>query len=336
MKTFIRAITVLALAASVTSSRADEIVIQGSTPNSRITLTGEILDYTGKKLTLKTAANKPEQTYAASDIVSVKTDFNDAHQAGLNALSSGDLNAAEAAFDRAAGQEVRVWVRRELLALQTRCALRSADWVLAAQRFSRLYQSDPETQHIDLVPLFWSPRPPVDAALRGQATVWLREKQSLLQLIGGSWLCFEPKYDGECEQLWPTLIRNPDERLRTLAQWQSYRRRLAVEGIGDIELQRWETRIPKLDAPLRAGPYFLLGQAFVARHEFDLAAGAFLRLPLAHPTDHALTAEALLNAARCLNKSGLRSEAETLFKEVTTKFAHTTVAREAEMSLRSR
>lgn len=336
MRSFIRSIAVIACVVFAMSTRADEVVIQGSTPNSRITITGEIIDYTGKKLTLKTAPNKPEQTYAASDIVSVKTDYNDAYQSGYKALTAGDHDAADAAFDRAINQEVRVWVRREVLALQIRCSLRKADWVIAAQRFHRLYQSDTETRHIDLIPLFWSQRPSQDAVVRGQAAVWLREKQSLLQLVGASWLCFEPKYDGECEQLWPALIRNPDERLRTLAQWQSYRRRLAIEGIGDIELQRWETRIPKLDEPMRAGPYFLLGQAFVARHEFDLAAGTFLRLPFAHSSDHPLTAEALLNAARCLDKAGMRSEAESLFKEVLAKFAHTSSARDAELALRSR
>ncbi len=334
MKPLILASSLLVLLMPI--ARADEVVLQGSTATSRITLTGEILDYTGKKLTLKTAASKTEQTYSAADVVSVRFEQNDAHVTGLKALAAGDHETAETAFARADDQEVRVWVRRELLALQVRCALRKSDWVSAAQRFHRLYQSDTDTRHIDLIPLFWSQRPTADAATRGQSVVWLRDKQQLLQLLGASWLCLEPKYEGECEQLWPTLIRHPDERLRTLAQWQSYRRRLTVEGIGDNELQRWETRIRKLDAPLRAGPYFLLGQAFVARHEFDLAAAAFLRLPLAHATDHPLTAEALLNAARCIDKTGMRPEAVTLFKEVTTKFGHTSFAAEAETALKSR
>lgn len=320
---------------ATSTTHADEVVIQASTATSRITITGEILDYTGKKLTFKLAPNKPEQTYSASEVVSVKTSYNDAHEAGMKALAAGDHGTAESAFERAINQELRTWVRRELLALQVRCSLRQGHWNVAAQRFNRLYQSDVDTRHIDLIPLLWSTSS-IDAATRGQAVVWLRDKQSLLQLIGASWLCFEPKYEAECEQLWQSLVRNPDERLRSLAQWQSYRRRLAVEGIGDLELQRWEQRVSKLDAPQRAGPYFLIGQAFAARHEFDLAAGAFLRLPLAHPNDHPITSEALLNASRCLDKAGMRTAADALLKELVTKFAHTPFAAEADRLLKQR
>lgn len=329
-------VTVLTLLTSVTSATpADEVVIQASTAHSRITITGEVLDYTGKKLTIKLAPNKPEQTYSTSEVISVKTSHNDAHEAGLKALTAGDHDTAEAAFERAINQELRTWVRRELLALQVRCSLRQSNWIAAAQRFNRLYQSDIDTRQIDLIPLFWSVHP-TDAPTRGQAAVWLRDKQPLLQLIAASWLCFEPKYDAECEQLWPSLVRNPDERLRTLAQWQSYRRRLAVDGVGDLELQRWEQRVAKLEAPQRAGPYYLIGQALSARHEFDLAAGAFLRLPFAHPSDHPLTAEALLNASKCLDKAGMRTEATALLNELMTKFAQTPFAAEADRLLKQR
>lgn len=325
------------LAANSSIGHADEVVVHGSTSTSRITINCEVLDYTGKRLVIKTAANKNDQTYSAADVVSVRTMHNDAHESGLKALAAGDTDAAEAAFDRAINQELRTWVRRELLAFQIRCSLRRSDWVTAGQRFSRLYQSDPDTRHIDLLPLSWSPRPADNAAVRGQAAVWLRDKQQpVTQLLAASWLCFEPKYDAECEQVWPSLVRLPDERLRTLAQWQSYRRRAAIEGIEDTEIARWESRVSKLEPPMRAGPYFMLGLAFERRHEFDLAAAAFLRLPFAHPTDHPVTAEALLNASHCLEKTGLSAEAESLRQELITKFRHTPSATKAEEGLRKR
>ncbi len=326
-----------ALAVSDSIGLADEVVVHGSTSTSRITINCEVLDYTGKKLVIKTAANKNEQTYSAADVVSVRTMHTDAHESGLKALAAGDTDAAEAAFDRAVNQELRTWVRRELLALQIRCSLRRADWVAAGQRFSRLYQSDPDTRHVDLLPLNWSPRPIDTAAARGQAAVWLRDKQQpLTQLLAASWLCFEAKYDAECEQAWPSLVRLPDERLRTLAQWQSYRRRAAVEGIEDTEIARWESRVTKLEPPLRAGPYFMLGLAFERRHEFDLAAAAFLRLPFAHPTDHPITADALFNASVCIERTGLSTEAASLRQELITKYRHTTAAIKAEEGLRKR
>lgn len=319
-------------AAWVARGTADEVILRGSTSASRITLTGEVLDYTGKRLTLRTAPTKPEQSYSAADVIAVKTSYNEAHQAGLRALDQGQTELAAPAFERALEQELRTWVRRDLLVLQVRCDLRREDWVSAAQRFLRLYQSDPDTKSIDLMPVRWTTQA-ITLEMRGQAAVWLKESSPISSLIAASWLCFEPKYETECEHLWPSLVRLPDERLRSLAQWQSYRRRQHFEGVDEPEIRRWEARISRLPHELRAGPYFMLGQAFGTLHQHDLAAATYLRVPFSHSTDHPLTSRALFEAAVCFERMRLNSEATALFREVVDQHGHTQAAHEARLKL---
>ena len=309
----------------------DEVVLQASTATSRITIKCEVLDYTGKSLVALSSTGK-QTTYLAADVISVRTLQTGSHDAGIKEITAGRIAEAEALFEKAMNQESRQWVRREILALLIRCSLRKSDWTAAGTRFLRLVQSDPDTRHIDLIPLAWSRRPH-DSQTRGNAILWLRDKQPMARLIGASFLVFEPKYAAEAERALQELVQQPDERLQTLAQWQQWRRQIGADETSENELKRWEDRIAKLPPEMRAGPYFVLAQGFASRFEFDLAAATYLRLPLGDATDHPVTIEAFLEAAHALQRCGMKAEAARLYREIVTQYGDSPLAQEAQSSL---
>ena len=321
----------LAMTSNVLAQATDEVVLQGASGTSRITIKCEVLDYTGKSLVALSSTGK-QSTHLAADVIAVRTLQTSSHDSGIKELAAGRIAEAEALFEKAMNQESRQWVRREILALMIRCSLRKAEWTNAGTRFLRLIQSDPDTRHIALIPLAWSRRPH-DSPARGNAILWLREKHSLARLIGASFLVFEPKYAAEVEQVLQELVQHPDERLRTLAQWQQWRRQSGAEETSEIEIKRWEDRIAKLPPEMRAGPYFVLAQGFASRYEFDLAAAAYLRLPFGDLTDHPVKVEALLEAAHALQRCGMKTEATRLYREFLSTYGDSPLAKEAQSSL---
>ena len=98
---------------------------------------------------------------------------------------------------------------------------------------------------------------------------------------------------------------------------------------GKLQTAQWQRRIDELPEDLRAGPNFLLGRAYAARHDYELAAATLLWLPLVDDHDHRLAARACLEAGLALDKIGQREEARTLYQEVADRFADTPFAQEA-------
>lgn len=321
----------LATTGAAFAQATDEVVLQASTATSRITIKCEVIDYTGKSLVALSSTGK-QSTYPAADVISVRTLHNSSHDSGIQELAAGRIAQAEPLLDKALSQETRQWVRREILALLIRCSLRKSEWTDAGTRFLRLIQSDPETRHIDLIPLAWSRRPH-NSQTRGNALLWLRDKQPMARLMGASFLVFEPKYADEADRALQELVKQPDERLRTLAQWQQWRRQTGADETSENEIKRREERIAKLPPEMRAGPYFVLAQGFASRFEFDLAAAAYLRLPFGDSTDHPVTIEAFLEAAHALQRCGMKTEAARLYREIVAEYGDSPLAQEAQSSL---
>ena len=143
--------------------------------------------------------------------------------------------------------------------------------------------------------------------------------------MGASYLLLEPKLTSQCETALKQMLQQPHEPVRRLAQWQLFRLRISIDrsDVSNNEIKRWESLLHELPSSWRAGPYYVLGKGHWQRNEFDLAAAAFLRLPLAQPSEHPITGRACLDAALALKRSGLRAESEQLLREVTDRFRHT-------------
>lgn len=313
-------------------SAADEVVVQASTARSRITIAGDILEYNGRVLVIQPSAGTGQQHYRASEVVSVKTTYTSAHMSGARLLKAGRHQLAQPELEKAIGQEPRSWVRREILALLIRCALRANDFATAGARFEMLFESDEDTPHISVIPVFWQNRR-VSGLDRTKAIQWLSSREAVMQLIGASLLMFDLEHAEQARERIAELRRSPTPRVREIAWWQSQRLSIHANEVTDFDIERWEERVEDIPAAMRSGPWFLLGQGHFLRQDFDLAAAAYLQLPLVYRTDHPVTSQAGLSAANSLMKIGQASEAARLYEEVVEKFAWTSASAAAKESL---
>lgn len=310
----------------------DEVVQRGSTPGSRITIRCQILDYTGRHLTARSANGTGPFQIDSSDVISVRAAQTTAHKAGLNAFNEGRVREAETHLAEAVKAEPRVWMRREILALLVRCALKRNDFLTAATRFQLLFESDPETAHIDLIPLLWNDTT-VDGPSRDAAVTWLRDEKPLARLLAASWLFFDAGHGEISLSVLNELARTPGERLRQLAIWQ--RKRLAVrsQDVTDFDLERWGSTLESLEPGLRAGPCYLLGRGYLVRQDFEMAAATFLKVPLIHDSEHPISSECLLEAGRSLTRIGMRGEAAQLYSEILERYSDSAVSATAREEL---
>ena len=95
------------------------------------------------------------------------------------------------------------------------------------------------------------------------------------------------------------------------------------------KLKTWEDTIRRMPEPLRAGPYYVLGQGWAHQQNWEKAALALMRVGIIYRTHHVLAARSLLDAGQSLEKLGRRRQAAGLYDEVLGNFAQTPSAPEA-------
>lgn len=310
----------------------DEVVRRGSTAGSRITIRCEIIDYTGRFLTARKQTGDQLMQIRSSDVITIRTAQTEEHKNGIKAFDAGKTQEAETQLSEAVKVEPRIWMRRQILTLLIRCALKRNDYITAGTRFQLLFESDPETSHLNLVPLLWD-ESAADGETRSVAIGWLKDPAPMTKLMGASHLFFDPGYSETVMEVLNELARTPGEGISQLATWQRRRLRIRSREVSAIDIERWESQIEKLDPSLRPGPYFILGQAWLVRQDFEMAAATFLKVPLIHDSENPVSALSLLSAGRALSRIGLQGDAAQLYSEVLSRYSYAAVAGEAREEL---
>ncbi len=312
----------------------DVVVLRVGGSSGKTVLRGDVIDYTGRKLTIRLKPNAPPKSYPVGEVVEVRMAQTATHRRAETLFALGRVSQSEEAFRQALDQEPREWVRREILARLIQCALHRSDYVTAATRFQALVASDPTTRHYGLIPLQWDLDPP-PAAVASAARGWLANGDAVSRLLGASWLAFDTQYRGEAATALRALSSVTDDRIRELARAQLWRLQVRSGSLSRTELNRWEGRIESLPSTLRGGPYFVLGLAHARLGQHERAATCFLWTALVFDDDRRLAAMATLGAAQSLEQTGREDEARILFREVVVRFADTEFAATARNALPS-
>lgn len=313
---------VLALLMSVPLAAQDHVVLQTEGTSSRTTMPCQIVDYTGERITVLFKSGPAEKSYPAEQVIEVRTAWLEAHERGRKLLTERNFDEALRALQAALVAEKRAWVRREILALLIRGSLRTGDRVAAGTRFLQLLESDRTTRQFGLIPLVWAAES-VSGAAKTQARTWLNQESDAARLLGASLLLSDATNGDSAAQELQTLQRSTDERVRSLAQAQSWRLKLRALEIGDLELNRWESRIHEMPVSLRGGPSYLLGRGWTMRREHDRAATALLWTALMNDGDARLAARAGVEAAESLKRLGQPEDARRLLEEIAIRFPDT-------------
>lgn len=292
----------------------DRVVIQRAGSGSRIGVSGRIQDYTGKELVLFTGVGDGVQRFPFDEVIDVTTRFGPAHDAGAQALQTGRLDEAWAQLSTALEEESRRWVRREILALQVRCALRLRNYSAAINRFLAIAQSDPLTPHYRLIPLVWTESAPAPLPI-AELRAWHDSSDLTSRLIGASWLLFGPDHRA-AESTLQALARESDISVQRLAQAQLWRLRLAADDFTPAEVTRWTQVSRDWPKPLQSGVQFLIARGHAAHQDWLSAAAAWLWLPFQFADRWDLALEAQWRAVGALDRFGDNAAARRLAQEL--------------------
>jgi tetratricopeptide (TPR) repeat protein len=314
------------------SADAQDAVITSSAtdPAARVKKQGEIVDYTGEELTLKTTFGTTERIPAAR-VVEIKSSWTPAHDTALTARSEGRLDEAIEAFREARREEQRRWAQRLIMAELAGTYLEAGQIDAAGNQFLEIILSDPATIHFDVIPIAWRAAPP-DVVLEARAGQWLASKKlPTARLLGASWLLSSGQRAAATAAL-DELAGSSDPRIAGMAQAQLWRTKLVTAK--PDEISRWHAQLKKMPREVQAAGWFILGDLYARQNKPEQAAIAYLKTPLLFREQRAMAADALLAAGKQLEKMGQASQAVGLYRELVRDFAHLPVAAEAQSRLK--
>ncbi|MDX1944880.1 MAG: hypothetical protein SFU86_05690 [Pirellulaceae bacterium] len=318
--------------AAPTTAQDTVITSSASDPEARLKKQGQILDFTGVELKLRSALGKDE-TIPAARVVEIQTAWTPAHQQGNAERLAGNLDAAIAAYRQAKRDESRPWAVRQTMAELAGTYLEAGRIDNAGDEFLAIVASDPATPHYDIVPIAW--RVPIaDAALDARAQQWLEAKQfSAARLLGASWLLAGPQRSVAIAAL-DELTKNADPRIAGLALIQLWRTKLITARPADVA--PWQSQLERMPSEIQATGWYVLGDVLSRQDQPERAALAYLKVPVLFGRQRGMAADALLAAGKQLEKMGRRDEAAGLYREVMRDFGHLAAAREAETRLKGK
>ncbi|MDY0170005.1 MAG: tetratricopeptide repeat protein [Thermoguttaceae bacterium] len=290
---------------------AQDIVILRGKAGGETRVTGQILDYTGRELSIELPGGTT-QRFPTEQVVQVQTHRTTEQIQGDEHFARGDFPAALTMYRAAIDSESRRWMRREILAQTVRCYDALGRPAEAGAFFLLLVDDDPGTQHFDCIPLGWVPGQP-DAALEQAARNWFNSDRPAAVLLGASHLLSTSLRPQAVARL-GELRGSADPRIAQLAEAQLWR----ALGVQSTPAQRagWLRAIEAMPEPMPAGPYFTLGLAQLQAGEHEQAALSLLRVAVVYPRHRALAARAALEAARAMEQSGRTEYAARLYQEI--------------------
>ena len=305
-------------------------VLTGKDAKTRTNRTGEIVEYTGESLQLKSSSGRVENIPAAR-VVDIRTTWTLTHERGDLLRAEGKLEEAINVYKQAQRDESRAWARRKIMAELVGCYAELGRLDSAGDEWLAIVKSDPLTMYYDVMPVAWNSLPP-SAALESRAAAWLNRTEPAAQVLGASWLLTGPQRSAAITAL-ETLVtgKTVDPRIRSLAQIQLWRTKLVSAKLDEV--QRWQSAIEQMPAEIRASGYFVVGEALDRLEKPTEASLAFLRIPLVHNQQRVMAADALIAAAKQLEDLKRTEQAVGLYREVLSGYSRTAAAEEAKTRL---
>jgi tetratricopeptide (TPR) repeat protein len=285
-------------------------------------MTGEIVDYTGGELKLRTSSGQvisiPADRVEHVDFTRVEPQI-----AADNLMMEGRLAEAVVAYGKAFGAEKRRWARNIILAQIILCHRSLGQVEEACAHFEFLVRGDPTIPYFDLIPLAWrSNEPPPTLVTRAQK--WLANNETpAVALLGASWLLATDRRTLATAVL-NRLSTSVDRRVAEAATAQLWRTQIVSATPEQVD--RWRRAVRNFPPTARAGPYYVIGKALAHQGRHEQAALAFMRVPILHPGERSLAAESLWGAAGQLKRLGSNAEAAALYRELAANYPESPLA----------
>lgn len=290
---------------------AQETVYLSGSGGGRTKITGRVLDYTGRELTLELPTGR-RQSFPAERVLRVETQYGPRQTEADALLAKNHFAEALPLYLEALENEPRGWVRQQIIARIVRCHRALGRQDRAGEAFLLLVRKDPETPYFDCIPLAWMPRQP-SPELETAARRWLDRQEPAAVLLGASHLLTSSSRPGALERL-KRLTTASDRRIALMALAQTWRTEVATAT--DEQIDAWGRLIEQMPQPLAAGPYFVLGRARAQHQQWEQAALAQLRVAILYPRQRGLAARSLMDAGRSLERLDRAEQALRLYREL--------------------
>ena len=145
----------------------DQIVIRGGVSQRTLTIPGVIEDLAGHSLVLRRGGNAVE-VFRLSQIESIQFVKSASYEDGLRRIQNQEWPQAVAALKIAESTEPREWVVREIRASLAEALRAAASFEECVDVVEKIYESDPNTRHLNIMPLVWDERLPPEQRFGGK------------------------------------------------------------------------------------------------------------------------------------------------------------------------
>lgn len=289
----------------------DRIVIRSGDSQRTLAIPGVIEDFAGHSVVLRRGGNAVE-VFRLSRIESIQFVKSASYEDGLRHLQNQEWPQAAAALKIAESTEPREWVVREIRASLAEALRAAARFEECVDVVEKIHESDPNTRHLNLMPLVWDERLPPEQRYSGKPED-LKSASLLRQLVTASALLHDPVHETAAAGVLQMLKTGPRAALQQLAETQLWRLRLLhPETIRASETALWKQRVRDFDKCQRSGPEFIIGRALLALHDYDNACTSLLWMPLVAPLDPPTTDACTKEALTALRQSGRTEDAAQL------------------------
>ncbi len=329
---FTLVLSVLAFGAAGKWCAADDtVILRPASPGAKPTkVRGNVIDYTGQVLTLQTASG--QTSIPAEKVASVETDYASDVMQAKQLLAEGKSSEAARLLSAAVHGERRPWVKREILALETTALQNAGRYIEAGNTMLKILADDPQTVHVDALPLAWFSLPPHFERDRA-ARQWMEMASPYAQLMGASWLLSTSDRSKAIETL-VNLRRSKIPQVALLAEAQLWQTKIVTATQADV--QQWQRQLDAgiLHGAALAGPTLVVGKAWRQLENDNQAALTLMRPPILYPLVRPVAADSLLQAGRALARAGQTEEAARVLREAIDQYGDQPARQEAEINLK--
>ena len=304
------------LPASVTNA-VDKVTIRRDRDDVVQELSGRILAYDREQLVLHNGDQ--QRTIPTGTIVEIETDWGPNYIRARQFARAGEWERAIESYATARHRERRVWAQQQILRDLALTHRKRGDMERAGKIALALITDHPRTCALDALPLSWTAEP-AGPALTRQARVWVASGRSAAaRLLGASWLLSGPSRS-QAMRVLEELSQDVEPWVAQLATAQLWRSSLVQ--VTATECRRWERMIERMPPTLRAGPLYMLGQAWQRQREYQRAALTFMKIPILHTDQDWLAVAALMAAADVLSQTDEKQAAASVYREIVTRYPY--------------
>lgn len=226
----------------------------------------------------------------------------------IGLVEARDYRGAIAKLEPAIRSGIPRWQQRLLIAKLVESVQAIDRPRTAGILFLNLADTDPPAMLYASMPLCWTVRQP-DPALLEEARKWMDSQQEVAQLMGASWLLFEPQ-GPQAERILLELESSENDSVAQLAALQRWR--LTPPPATLQKLPQWLDTRDRLIEPLQLGACEFLADRLLRVNQPDLALGQLMRIVSLAGERYDRASKALQAAQALLERQAKTPEAQRL------------------------